>query len=156
MVLMLSGRMNITMSQHEPTIVKFLHHDDTAALEWEKQLEVGKTLDEHLSVLPPDQVHHRTVTGYAQSECVIALLSAEDIATVASRRPQVRRHVNMQRRQAEKFLTRRKCKTLFGKIDSAFVAVWGKLTRMRYCVARRQVSVALSLILSPVRRGWLG
>ena len=64
-------------------------------------------------------MHQRTVTGYAQSECQIALLSAEDIAALASRRPQVRRHVKEQREKAEKFLTRRKCKALFGKIDSA-------------------------------------
>ena len=121
MVLMLSGQMNITVSQHEPTVQQFLLHDEDAASDWEKVLRVGKSLDWHVCMLPPYQLHHRTVTGYAYTECQIGLLSAEDIASIAAHRPQVRQHVKVQADLARKMLTRRKCKALFGKIDSACV-----------------------------------
>jgi hypothetical protein len=119
MILMLDGRMNITVSPHEPTIVEFLHHDEDASKDWDKILDVGKSLDDHVCVLPPYQLYYRNVTGYAQTECHIGLLSAEDIAYIAEHRPQVRQHVKLQAERARNMLTRRKCKALFGKIDSA-------------------------------------
>ena len=119
MVLMLDGRMNITVSPHEPTILEFLRHDEDASKNWDKILDIGKALDEHVCVLPPYQLCYRNVTGYAQTECQIGLLSAEDIAQLAAQRLQIRQHVKVQAERANRMLTRRKCKLLFGKIDSA-------------------------------------
>jgi hypothetical protein len=81
-------------------------------------LEIGKYLDDYVSVLPPYQLHYRTTTGYAQTECSVGLLSAEDVAHLSANRPQLRKHLKAEAARANHMLTRRKVKELFAKIDS--------------------------------------
>lgn len=119
MVLMLDGRMNITDSEAESDVDQFVHHDEKTAADWHTILDIGKCLDDHVCVLPPYQLHYRTITGYAQIECSIGLLSAEDVAHVSRHRPQVRRHVKAQAEIAKQLLTRRKVSLLFKSIDGA-------------------------------------
>jgi hypothetical protein len=81
-------------------------------------LAIGNYLDDYVSVLPPYQLHYRTTTGYAQTECSVGLLSAEDVAHLSANRPQLRKHLKAEAARANHMLTRRKVKELFAKIDS--------------------------------------
>lgn len=93
MLVVLDGIVNASEATTEPEIRQFLMMDDDSAREHDKQLKSGNFVDEHIALLPPHQTHHRSHTLFAQSDCSIALLSAEDVFMLRSERSEIDRHL---------------------------------------------------------------
>eukprot|EP01043_Picozoa_sp_COSAG02_P017537 COSAG02_NODE_796_length_17128_cov_176.587586_8_plen_645_part_00 len=93
MLVVLDGIVNASEATTEKDVRDFLLMDDEAAREHEQQLKSGGFIDEHVALLPPHTHHQRSHTLYAQSDCSIALLSAEDVAMLRSERSEIDRHL---------------------------------------------------------------
>jgi hypothetical protein len=93
MLVVLDGIVNCTEVEGDKDVRKFLMMDDDQALQHETQLKAGGYIDEQVALLPPHEMHHRTHTLYAQSDCSVALLSAEDVYMLRAERAEIDRHL---------------------------------------------------------------
>ena len=81
------------------------------------ELKSGGFVDEHVALLPPHSSHTRTQTLFAQSDCSIALLSAEDVYMLRSERAEIDRHLRSFAAAAKRAETVKTIKRIFLTID---------------------------------------
>ena len=91
MIVILDGIVNVSAAESDAQVREFLKQDDDQAREYGEQLKSGGFIDEQIALLPPHSSHTRSQTLFAQSECSIALLSAEDVYMLRSERVEIDR-----------------------------------------------------------------